>query len=142
MRTKPHEPALDDHWREYFDSITADGHRLWVTVSLAAVSLPRGSTASIGGRTSRQGGLLVSVRYDRDRDEIELLTRRNRYSVHYFLRAPRVVAIEERTGFRLIRVRDASGVCTEITLAPLPLDELYQTNSGTLRSYPIMTNDG
>jgi hypothetical protein len=52
-----------------------------------------------------------------------------------------VVAIEERTGVRLIRVRDASGVCTEITLAPLPLDELYRTNSGTLRSYPIMTRE-
>ncbi len=138
MRTRPHAPALDDHWCEYFDSITADGHRLWVTVSLAAVSLPRGSTACVGGRTSRQGGLLVSVRYDQDRDEIELLTRRNRYSVHYFVRAPRVVAVEERPGVRLIRVQDASGVCTEITLAPLPWDELYWTDSGTLDSYPIL----
>jgi hypothetical protein len=125
MRTRPHA-TLDDHWREYFDSITADGHRRWVTVSLAAVSLPPARTASMGGRASRHGGLLVSVRYDPDRDEIELLTRGHRecHSVRYFLRAPRAVGIEERAGDTLIRVRDASGVCTEITLAPFPLDAI------------------
>lgn len=120
MRTRPHA-TLDDRWREYFDSITADGHRLWVTVSLAAVSLPPARTACIGGQTSRHGGLLVSVRYEAERDEIELLTRGRSYSVRYFLRAPRAVSIEERAGARLIRVRDMSGLCTEITLAPLPL---------------------
>jgi hypothetical protein len=122
MRTRPH-PTLDDRWREYFDSISADGHRLWVTVSLAAVSLPPARTG-MGEQASRHGGLLVSVRYEAERDEIELLTRGESYSVRYFLRAPRAVAIEERDGASLIRVRDGSGLCTEITLAPLPLKEL------------------
>jgi hypothetical protein len=122
MRTRPHI-TLDDRWREYLNSINADGHHLWVTVSLAGASL---SLARTAGRASRRGGLLVRVRYDEDRDEIELLTRgqRDGDSARYFLPAPRAVAVEERDGGKLIRVQDASGTCTEIALTLLPSDEL------------------
>ncbi len=135
MKARSQVP-LDGGWQEYFDAITAGGRHLKATVELARVSLSPGP-ADQGEPASRQDGLLAGIRYDRRQDEIEIRIRRRGargHSVRFFLPAPRGVTIEERDEHKLIRVSDADGVCTEITLVELLEGESGQALSGTRAS--------
>jgi len=109
--------TLDDDWLEQFDSINADAQRLWVTVSLAMASAPPTQR-----RANTHGGVLVSFGYDRDRDRIDVLTRTKWCVLRYFVHAPRALALHESAAGKLIWARDASGICTQITFAPIRWD--------------------
>jgi hypothetical protein len=86
------------------------------------VSLSPGR-AERGWPASSADTLLAGIRYDRERDEIEVSLRRQlgaAPAVRLFLSEPRDVRVDEHSGEKLIYVTDARGQRTVIRLTELP----------------------
>lgn len=114
--------APHERWEQYFQSLAASGVHLGATVEIARVSLSPGR-AERGWPASSVDTLLAGIRYDRERDEIEVSLRRQlgkAPAVRLFLSEPREVKIDERGGEKLIHVTDARGQRTLIRLIELP----------------------
>jgi hypothetical protein len=114
----------NDSWGEYFDTLNGCAERLKAAVTLARVPL---SPARAGrqGFHSMMGGLLETISFDRQRDEIEVAICQNGAagaSVRYFVPAPRSVTVDDSAPSKVIAVTDAEGVRTLISIASLDGD--------------------
>ena len=109
----------NDSWCEYFDSLNGCAEGLKAAVALARAPLFPARAERPNG-IDVKGGLFEAIRFDRDRDEIEVAICQNGTSgasIRYFVSAPRSVTVEESALTKLIAITDAEGVRTLVSVA-------------------------
>jgi hypothetical protein len=97
-------------WSEYLESLSLTGDHLGATVVLPAAN----------GNGDEPARPLHAIRYDADRDEIELAVGIGigpRAALRCFLSAPRSIHIEELEGTKVLRVQDANEQLTVIHIS-------------------------
>ena len=87
----------NDSWHEFFDELNSRGERLKAAVTLARVPLSP-ARARRPEPIDARGGLLEEIRFDRERNEIQVAICQNGTggaSVRYFVSAPRLISVDD-----------------------------------------------
>jgi hypothetical protein len=111
-------------WSEYLESLSLSGDHHGATVVLPAAN----------GSGDEPARPLHAIRYDADRDEIELAVGIGigpRAALRYFLSAPRSIHIDELDGAKVLRVQDVNGQVTVVHISRR--DVAHSRSSATSR---------